>query len=417
MNRSRFFTVCAFALGGIVFLFAQDTYADQDVYIQSLKHDAGTALGNGYSVYQKLGTGLTGALTAFQLYGSASTTQNNFSAVIFACDDSQDLPFTGTCTNLRTYTSANIEVSTIPQFLYFSTTEAVILNSTKYYWIAETTNPDDVVSFYGTKTNAWAGGNAECVQGGNNIDCGVNDFYFDLIGIQTNQNESYISVVQPLQNGTTTSASVTFKFNYHAAVGSGIDFYRLNLSDTLSTTIIPIQGTASEGDHTVEVSLDLNLGHKYYWQPRIGDTESHLLWGTGIYLFYVGATTTPYGQGYATTTTVNDFITEIAKGELPNCSVMTHNNSILTALSRAFPFSYLFDLCDVVQELYQSTTTNSLSIGIPSFQGKNATTSFFVFSENNDTVQKFSGFLRTPLRYMIWILAAIYLPSMVIGGI
>lgn len=135
--------------------------------------------------------------------------------------------------------------------------------------------------------------------------------------------------------------------------------------------------------------------------------------------FSQNASSTQNSIGDKGTTTPQQNLTEIPEGGIPTCSFLNAKDPLMFIMSGKFPFSYIFDICNLVEDLFQSTTTNSLIVPATpfAFTGKYGTTSSLtVIDETNNTVKTYADLLRTPLRLIMWLLFALKVPGLIMSA-
>jgi len=309
---------------------------------------------NDYGIYD-----LTGVMDEFSVMYELIQTATTSVTIPYQWVDGTNFLCTGNI-SIPAGSSAGTHQIFIPCSVTFDPTDG-----SKQHAFRFNVNSDPGVSnirFRGSPTDTYGGGNCQ----GSTVSCNTAyDLFFILNGIQTSSDTSYTSSLSPTQASTTATTQVRYSFNYHAAAAQNINSYAVFFrDDTTGTTIGPITGSASSGDHNVSNTITLTALHRYTWQAYICNSSGTCYGGPapffwvqgngGFLLSSISGSTTPgvinYEQYY-------DY-TQINEGNASSSLSSTIGSffNLPALLSDRVPFGWIYQIRDAYDEALASST-------------------------------------------------------------
>jgi len=316
----------------------------------------------------RLGSGLTGLVseisTMFAITNRASATavglqlQECTDNTYFSCTDP------GGGTPQVTAVSGNIAVTQ-----YFtSLNNAVNLNSAKYYQIVLSFSggvTTDTFDVYGSATNT---NQSSCLQSSGSWSS-LSECFYILNGVNTDTDTSFTSGLSPVQASTTASTNVNFTFSYHAVASHNISEYAIFIrDDTTNSTIGPITGSASSGDHNVSRNITLTSLHRYTWQAYICNSSGTCYGGPAPFFYVVGNggflyTPTFTGTGTPPVINYDQYFdaSQISESNSTSSLPTTIGSffNIPAILASRVPFGWIYQLKESYDGAFASSTATS----------------------------------------------------------
>jgi len=393
---------------------------------------------NGSTQYigQSLGTGLSGTITGADIIfqtGSYEPTALWY-LYVYQCDNNTEAWFA--CTNSSQVASDIFSQSASSSSLYqFRFDTPFTLNSSKYYFLTLTTvTTHPTTSLFGSSGNTYSNGRCIYYDSGSYTPCtSALDWYFIVqgaVGYSTSTSNGIKSLISPYSGQVTTTNTPTFSFTYYYDSAQG--YYNkvgFSLIDNTSGQNIDTSSASStisaSGLSTYAQPFGLTSGHIYTWRPYMYDTTgtSTRLYGPSTSFTAVIAQSLYVSQGntYQSTTTPawspNWYATTSTSTiSIPLSTAMGTSSPWGDILQHKFPFSYFYDLGVIFDELETGTTTSGvISFVTPSLFGTQPTTTPIVIANFNNLPNKaILDSVRTYIQYALWIMFAIYAPTMIL---
>jgi len=334
--------------------------------------DATKATDNVSSALIQLGTGLTGTPTIIQLTASSTVTSIAKPISLVQC------PNAANQTDCYVYApGTNITVTT--KGIYTSTlTATTSMNATAYYYISAGASN---VRYYGNSTAQSIG--RYCETQTTNTGCGVTDpslgtAWFILGTAPNYTTQGITNIINPTYGQVVSSANnVNFSFNYYInSLTYDTAGFRL-VDNTIGQSVNTSSSTESiiaSGNSTFSEYLDLIYGHMYTWTPYLFSNV------TDTYLY---ASSTPFFAGAQSNQSIpntppalwNGCTNILCPGAIfsTTTGILTWNGGTTTSpfgpfgetldslIASKAPFSYLYDIKQVLFELGNGSTTSLYS--------------------------------------------------------
>lgn len=320
---------------------------------------------------QTLGTGLTGNLASISLWlekalGSRATT----TLQLQECPDNTYTSCTATSTgNIASMASSDkIYVSSAAQYFYNFQADFP-LNASKYYQFLVQMSPNDSLRVYGSNSAA------SYTNGAYDLDTAtLKDAYFFLFGSAnlvsqsiTINNPTYGEVIADTDN-------VLFDFDYYinSVTYDKAGFTLVDNTSLQSFDTSSLEDTVnSSGSSNYSAYVDLISGHNYTWTPYLENSSTTARTYGSPTLFFAGS------QGNQSipnspTPLWNGCTNILCPGAIFSTStgLLTWNGGTTTSpfgpfgetldslLANKAPFSYLYDIKQVLFELGNGSTTD-----------------------------------------------------------
>jgi len=248
-------------------------YADANLYYQLTQSDSGTTNAGINASYQQLGTGLSGFIT--QVYVRfALTTRTSASAINLNFIECSDSGYSVGCVSTNLGNVVSGISGTLPATTYeLNLATPYVFYTGKYYKLVYNIQgfSNEVLTISGSSADTWSGG--DCLNGNGSGLSGLTDCYFVINGTQTVFDRSYTSAVVPLNGSTTASTLVNYGFDYYAASADSITTWYADFQDLTQSNSFSLYGSASNGIHTVNGTINLTSGHTYKLSGRVCSSD------------------------------------------------------------------------------------------------------------------------------------------------
>jgi len=365
-------SLAAFSIG-FVFGLAFPLKADAAVLVSVPGYDTQTDVVSGsVQWYLSNGTALSGDLSSVTIFTRANTTSGTLNYALNKCNARvTDSNYTG-CSSVVSGTvdvTSSTSVSDITKNLSASHS----FDASKYYVFQLSTAS---ISFrtYGITSTSTPSILSICPSGGCGtvIQSGIYLFTSPSLsaeGISEINTPTYAQVVSSGNN-------VQFSYDYNSYSYTRAGFTLVDNTTGQSVVTSSASSTiSSSGSGTFNGYLDLVTGHTYTWTPWLSGsiTGQADIYGTPTF-FFTGSNTSVYippapTSPYATTsfgTVFNGIIststtgsTTIRTGTSTNYTTGILDQDLDNALRSRFPFSYIYDLLNVLNELASYTSASS----------------------------------------------------------
>jgi len=329
------------------------------------------------SYLQQLGTGLTSNFGGYSSYGIAVGIDASITYRLYECSSGGSF-FTG-------YTSCVDKTGLISVGTYSSTTKTLLLYSTstpfftflpsKYYQMEIQSGQN--FKLYGS--GIYEGQGYGLSTGGGTLES-LQESYFYLFSAGNLSTQGITSITSPTYAQVVSSTNnVNFAFNYYTSSFYNLAGFNLIDNTTLQSidTSTASSSISSSGSGSFNGYLDLVTGHTYTWTPWIKDSRgiNNTLVGSSTF-FFVGSQSNqsiPTIQP-ATWNGCNDIL---CQGAIVSTStgILTWNGGTTTSPFGPFgttfddlvrnkaPFSYLYDIKQLLYELGNGSSTDSYTRG------------------------------------------------------
>jgi len=359
--------MASFTLGFIFGLIALPRTTEAAIIaVQNTDHSVRATSGPGH---QSLGNGLSGSGTMlFSFYATTTTgsPEGMNGTDLVACATSsytQCYVFAEQTTLVDLTAQKNLNTITFSN----ATTS---INSSFYYYISFGSAANARV--YGSSSDTYTNGKYCANFIGSGADCTVtdatltSDAYFIFATEPNITTEGITAIITPTYGQVVADENnVNFSFTYNSYTYTRAGF---NLVDhTTGQNIITTSSSSSissSGSGTFNGYLDLVSGHTYTWTPWMSDsiTGSPTIYGTPTFFFSVTNSsvyvppaspnpfaTSTWSYGYNISTTTAGTTTILSTSTRGTSGILPTNLDL--QLRRKFPFSYVYDIWNLLQEL------------------------------------------------------------------
>lgn len=376
------------------FVFAVDVLYSQPVFSSVSTSTVSVATG------QYLGTGLTGQVGVVNMYAKQGLPLGSPRIRIYECNDATY--GSGNINNCNHYIATNggtneifVTPRTTPgifsvsfaQWAYYTGSYAagvgvLTLDPSKYYLLYLGRNTGGDITAYGLSDNTAPAGENGCVvggQGGIFDSCGGLDalmyYVFGTGGGGGLQTEGITAINLPTYGQVVSSGdNVIFSFDYYinSLTYDKAGFTLVDNTALQSVNVSSLEDTInSSGSSNYSAVFDLITGHNYTWTPYLNNAStSQRTYGTPT-LFFVGAQSNQSIPN-SPTPVWNGCTNILCSGAIFSTStgILTWNGGTTTTpfgpfgetldslISSKAPFSYLYDIKQVLFELGNGSTTS-----------------------------------------------------------